>query len=342
MRSSLTANRTALDDIIIALVMGAAAFGISESLNAAGVFSPGAALIAMLAGTGITMVTGYDYPGAQALVRRVLPVAIVLLGFGLDVSVLTGSAIGLAGLAAIGATIVVSFAVSLAAARIFRIDRASALAIGAGGAICGNTAVLAVAPSLRIKSEHLALILAAINLLGLAGFLAVIVLSDALGLDQAAAGVWAGASIHAVPQAIAAGEALGGTGLALATAVKLTRVSGLVLVVPVLALTAARMQADEDRRSTGGGLAGLLKRYMPWYVPGFILAAVAGNLFVPDTPSSVLEEAGRLALLPILAAVGMRITRGSLMSTGGRMILVGGLAAVALSAASLGAILALS
>ena len=82
----------------------------------------------------------------------------------------------------------------------------------------------------------MAVILAIINLLGLVTFLLLPLLSSVLGLSEQQGGIWAGSVIHAVPQAIAAGETMGQEAMVIATAVKLSRVSLLVIIVPLCAL----------------------------------------------------------------------------------------------------------
>ena len=88
--------------------------------------------------------------------------------------------IGVAGLYTIISTIIAGFSCTLLISRILGIDRLEAFALGAGGAICGNSAVLAVAPSLRLSSKQTGSILAVINILGLATFLSVPLLALSL------------------------------------------------------------------------------------------------------------------------------------------------------------------
>lgn len=312
------------------------AWGLGWLLNENDLFSPGASAMAMFAGMGVALATGRDFPGGKVVIRRFLPVAIVLLGFELDLSVLSGADIGVTGLVAIAATVSMSFIVAMVASRFLSVASPSGAALGVGGAICGNSAVLAVAPSLRLKNEDIAMVLAAINLLGLAMFFVVVGVSDLLGLDPIAAGIWAGSSIHAVPQAIAAGEAIGPEGLAVATAVKLSRVSLLVLVVPLFGFLGRRLNPDPDVELAPMNWRSALK--LPLFVPGFIIAVAIGNL-VPDQAAESLGFSGRLILLPVLAAVGLAVTRTTLKQTGGRVFLVGVLSTITLASASLAAVL---
>jgi uncharacterized integral membrane protein (TIGR00698 family) len=326
-------------DLALVFALAVTAWGLGWLLNESDLFSPGTSAIAMFAGMGVALATGWDFPGGRVVIRRLLPVFIVLLGFELNLSVLGGAEIGVVGVAAIAATVFTSFIVAAVVARFLGASAPSGAALGAGGAICGNSAVLAVAPSLRLKHEDIAVILAAINLLGLAMFFVVVAVSDALQLDPIAAGIWAGSAIHAVPQAIAAGEAIGPEGLAVATAVKLSRVSLLVIVVPLFGVLGRRLSPDQASDIGPTSWETALK--LPLFVPGFILAVVVGNLLLPDQAADGIGYGGRLILLPVLAAVGLAVTRTTLKQTGGRVFLVGVLSTVALASASLAVVMAM-
>jgi uncharacterized integral membrane protein (TIGR00698 family) len=332
-------NQLVNGDLLLVLALAATAWGLGWLLHQSDLFSPGASAIAMFSGIAIALATGWDFHGGRPVVRRLLPVSIVLLGFELDLSVLGGAEIGVAGFAAIAATVTMSFIVAIVGGKLLGVPRHIGAVMGAGGAICGNSAVLAVAPSLRLKHEDIAVLLAAINLLGLAMFVVVVGLSDVFQLDPIAAGIWAGSAIHAVPHAIAAGEAIGPEGLAVATAVKLSRVSLLVIVVPLFSVIGRRMHRDQASEVVAGSWMPALK--LPLFVPGFVIAVAIGNLFLPHQVADGLGYGGRLILLPVLAAVGLAVTRTTFMQTGGRVFLVGFLSTVAFAAASLAVILAL-
>ena len=325
--------------VVLALLLAVFAWGLDHLLDRAGVFSPGGGAIAMFTGMAFALASGVDLSGARVLVARLLPVAIVLLGFELDFSVISGAGVGVAGAGAVAATVITSFGVAIVAGRLLGLDAKQSFALGAGGAICGSSAVLVVAPLLGLRNDKMALVLAAINLLGLAMFVVVIAISGVLGLSAVASGVWAGSAIHAVPQAIAAGETLGREGLAVATAVKLTRVTLLLPLVPLLGVVGQRLRDGESGVKTPFTLKALK---LPLFVPGFIIAAVVGNLLPYGRAIDVAGDAAHLMLLPVLAAVGLVVTRRSLRQSGGTVLLVGSIATIALAAASLLAVLLLA
>jgi uncharacterized integral membrane protein (TIGR00698 family) len=323
--------------LLAAVGLAAGAWGVNRWTGAAGWGSPGASVIALVGGLTISLGLGRSLAAGTVLTGVVLPVAIVLLGFGLDLRLLTDGGIGVAGAAALAATAIAAFGVSVGVGRALGLPAPEAFALGAGGAVCGNSAVAAVSPALGLTGERMGLVLAVINLLGLFTFLLVPILARLLGMDAAQAGLWAGASVHAVPQAVAAGEAIGPEGLVLATAVKLSRVSLLVAVVPLAAVVGARLRAASAAPAQGGALRGV-----PWFVPGFVVATLAGSFLLPAGANAALDETGRLLMLPVLAGVGLAVRRTGLLGVGGGLLVTGLIATGVLMAASLAAVLALA
>ncbi len=320
---------------LVAITIGLMAWSVDGQVSALTGFAVGPGVIAMAAGIGFALFTGYNFVGVQPIISIVLPAAIICLGFGLDLSLFTESEVGIAGLGAITATLIATVTLTWLVGRALRLGTSVIVALGAGAAICGNTAVLAIAPLLQMKPDRLAVVLAAINVLGLAMFVVVVIVTRTVGFSQDLAGIGAGASIHAVPQAIAAGDAVGAGAGTTATAVKLSRVGLLVLLLPLVAGLQRKRAAVQDREVS---LFKSVRSYVPVYLPCFVLAVLAGNLSLVDASfASDMHSIGRILLIPVLAAVGMRITRESVRKTGGPVFLTGSLVTIGLATASLAA-----
>ena len=76
----------------------------------------------------------------------------------------------------------------------------TSLLLGTGTGICGNSAIAAVAPLIDAEEDDFVLSVATVNLFGLLAMLAWPAIGGLLHLGDEAFGVWAGTSIHAVPQ----------------------------------------------------------------------------------------------------------------------------------------------
>ena len=301
--------------IIAALAIGAVAFAIDYSLGEQALFSPGASTLALVLGAFAAIWVSDVEPGGKWMTTQVMPIAIVLLGFGLDLDLFLDPDVGVIGLSvAVGAAVSCLLS-SYLIGKFMGLDLGTSMAVGAGGAICGNSAVIAVAPSLKLSEEKYGVILAMVNVMGLFTFLFIPILTTALGFNQIEGGIWSGAVVHAVPQAVAAGESIGDEALIIATAVKLSRVSLLILLVPFYAWLGRGISTEEVASEAGFPL--------PYFVPGFVVAACLATWVLPESISENLTELGKYILLPLLAAVGFFINKKSMQNAGGPVFLVG-------------------
>ena len=301
--------------VVTALAIGVLAFFADDFLQGQGWFSIGASTIALI--LGAIVATGFAdvEPGGIWMTKHVMPVAIILIGFGLNLAIITHSDVGSIALSvALGAALSCLLS-SYLIGKFIGLDLATSLTVGTGGAICGNSAVIAVAPSLKLSQEKYGVILAMVNVMGLCTFLLIPLLTSILGFSEIEGGIWSGAVVHAVPQAVAAGESIGGEALVVATAVKLSRVSLLIVLVPLFAWVGRRVDTEEVQANSGFPV--------PYFVPGFVVAACLTTWVLPESITDDLEKVGSYMLLPLLAAVGFFINKKSMQSAGGPVFLVG-------------------
>ena len=300
--------------IIAALSIGAIAFAIDYLLDGQQLFSPGASTLALILGALLAIGVSDVEPGGKWMTTQVMPIAIILLGFGLDLHLFFEPDVGVMGISVAIAAAVSCLLSSYLLGKWMGLDLGTSMAVGAGGAICGNSAVIAVAPSLKLSEEKYGVILAMVNVMGLFTFLFIPILTSMIGLSQIEGGIWSGSVVHAVPQAVAAGESIGDEALIIATAVKLARVSLLILLVPFCAWLGRRISAEEAEE-TGFPV--------PYFVPGFVIAACLTTWVLPESIATNLTDLGTYMLLPLLAAVGFFINKKSMQNAGGPVFLVG-------------------
>ncbi len=277
-------------------------------------------------------------PGCKNVVRRMIPLALILMGAGLNLTQVAG-----VGWKALLITMAGMCAATLSALWLgtrFGLMRKTALLIGAGTAVCGTSAIVATAPLIDAEDEDVTLSVGTVNLLGLILMFALPLAGGLLGLSQEAFGEWAGSSIHAVPQVVAAGFAFGAKAGTLATLVKLARVT---LLIPFL-LVLVFLQGSERKKGMHYG------RLIPKFLWGFlILAALNTASLIPAVqfqPASWLPvwlnvrtsialgpwlvEGGNWLLTLAMAAIGLEVNLRLLVKVGGRALAAGAGAAVIL------------
>ncbi len=271
---------------------------------------------------------------AKGQAHRIIPITIVLTGAGLNLS----------RIASIGATasiiIVSCMAIATASAiwigRLLRLRKHTAFLIGAGTAICGTSAIVAVAPLIEAEDQDMMLSIGTINVLGLTMMFLLPPAGGLLHLRDVAFGVWAGTTIHAVPQAVAAGFAYGPSAGALATLVKLVRVAMLAPFLFIVGFIHARRSSSD--------VAIRYSRLVPNFVYGFFALALCNTLglfpilqfrFGSMPLDNVLTNLGELLLTLSMAAMGLEVNVRFLARTGGTALLTGTAASVILCLTSL-------
>ncbi len=305
-----------------------------------------ASIIAILAGVVVGNLFRLPEPvgvGCKVIVRRLLPVTIVLAGAGLNLTDL--SAIGFTALAITVICIAVGTAAAFYLGRAMGLASKTSLLIGAGTAICGTSAIVAVAPLIAAEDEDVTLSVGTVNLLGILLMFLLPFLGGALQLGDTGFGIWAGTSIHAVPQAVAAGFAFSEPAGTLATLVKLVRVTLLApFMVALIFLYVRRSQRQQ--------VTVHYSRLIPVFVWGFTAMAVLNTAqffpalvfrLAPWLPvqsftlplSTTLVDIGNYILTFVMAAMGLEVRLRQLTAVGGKALLVGSMAAAVLCVTSL-------
>lgn len=218
-------------------------------------------LLSMLLGLAVgNFIAGTELlSGASFTVRKLLPLGIILLGARMDF--FEALRIGVPGLVMSLGVVVLSVGSLLCLGKWLGLDHKMALLLGIGTGICGGTAIVAVAPLLKAKENHVLICVGLVTLLGLGAMILLPLLSRWLGLSETQFGLLAGLTIHQTPQVIAAGFAVGEEAGQVATVAKLSRVC---LLAPVAVLVGWWMSRNEIK---------ITARKKPWYrlVPGFAI-----------------------------------------------------------------------
>lgn len=301
-----------LPGLLLAGLVAAAGFLLREAPGL-GLFSP--MILAILLGIacrnllGLPRVAG---PGLQFALRRLLRLAIILLGLQLTAAQV--ASVGVGGMAIILSTLAATFLFTVMLGRLIGVDRPLVLLIAAGTSICGASAVVAANTAVRARDEDVAYAIACVTVFGSIAMLAYPLAAPLLGLGDRGFGLWAGASIHEIAQVVAAayqeGQAAGDFG----TIAKLSRV--MMLAPVVIGLGFAGRAGLEGARAQ--------KAPLPWFVLGFV--ALVGLNSVIDVPVAVTRGAGlatTVLLSVALAAMGLETDIARLKARGLRPLLLG-------------------
>jgi len=265
--------------------------------------------------------------GIAVCAKQLLEVAVLLLGASVSFAAIAASEVLLISL--IVTVVVVMLGLSFAIGRTLRLPVRMCILIACGNSICGNAAILAVAPVIGASSEDIASSISFTAILGVLMVLGLPLLIPLLGLSGTQYGILAGLTVYAVPQVLAATVTTGLVSTQIGTLVKLIRVLLLGPVVIVLSLIAWRY------RLLGRDAAAKPKlnpaNLVPWFIPGFLILSTLRSLApISETLISPVVATATVLTVVSMAALGLGIDLRVIGRVGGRVT-----AAVTLSLAVL-------
>ncbi len=292
-----TGGRLALPDMVIALIIGIALYGVASAPR----FEP-----------GITF-----------CVKKLLRWAIGLLGLRIALGDIVGLGLGTALLVVASMALTVMSAIWLA--RLLDREAGFGALAGAANAVCGASATLATAsvvPDYRNKGADIAFTVVMANAISTVVMLAYPPLCAWLGYDARLTGVMLGATIHDMAQVVGAGYAVSEDVGNTAVIVKLFRVFLLLPVVVLIGWWFVRR----------GEHAGEAKVPLPVFAFVFLGLCVVNSLMAANPAlaaaigyapiKSVLGEASKWGLLIAIAALGLGTSLKSILAIGWRHMAV--------------------
>ena len=254
--------------------------------------------------------------------KKVLQLAVILLGFGMNLSVIVST--GLQSLPIILSTIATSLIVAFVLYRVMKIPTNTAVLIGVGSSICGGSAVAATAPVIDASDEEIAQAISVIFLFNIAAALIFPTLGGLLHLSDYGFGLFAGTAINDTSSVTAAASIWdsihGSNALETATIVKMTRTLAILPITLVLALHRAKKEA-------GAGEGFSFRKVFPFFILYFLLASVvttvSASLGVPAAVFAPLKTLSKFLIVMAMAAIGLNTNLVKLIKNGGKPILVG-------------------
>ncbi|WFU08022.1 putative sulfate exporter family transporter [Rhizobium sp. CB3090] len=273
-------------------------------------------------------------PGIDFSAKILLEIAIVLLGSSISLSAISGAGVWL--IAGIAIVVVLSIAATYMTGRLLGLPPKLATLIACGNSICGNSAIVAVAPVIEAGSEEIAAALAFTAVLGIAAVFLLPLLYFHAGMSVPQYGVLAGLTVYAVPQVLAATAPVSLLAVQTGTLVKLIRVLMLGPVIFLLGIITKTKTAGMDSRT------GQHHSLVPWFICGFLgLMALRSFGLIPDALIAQMAVISNILTVIAMAALGLSVNIRSVAHAGGRVITAATLSLLALGGISYGLIAAL-
>ena len=280
--------------------------------------------IALFLGLALGMTAGQPFPKfSKKTSKYLLQFSVVGLGFGMNLheSLRTGKE----GMLFTVVSVVAVLALGMYLGKRLMMDRKTAYLISAGTAICGGSAIAAVAPVVKANDNEMSMSLGTIFILNAIALFIFPPIGHLLGMSQEQFGMWAAIAIHDTSSVVGAGAAYGEQALEIATMVKLTRA---LWIIPVTIATMFILKQKGAKIS------------IPWFIFFFILAMVANTfLTIPETITGSLVWLAKKGLTVTLFLIGAGLSRKVIKQVGVRPMVQGVVLWIFIGLISLGVIM---
>lgn len=260
--------------------------------------------------------------GIRLAGKGLLEVAVCLMGFSVELPLLLAAGPALA--VGIVVLVVVGLAGSYLLGRVFGLPHKLAVLVACGNAICGNSAIAAVAPVIDADAEQVGSAIAFTAILGIVVVLGLPLLVRPLGLSFYQFGVLAGLTVYAVPQVLAAAFPVSVLSGQVGTLVKLVRV---LMLGPVVLFFALRKTSPRGRGidaqvpAVQASFVASLGRYVPWFIIGFLLlAGIRAAGWVSADVVQFAHTAASVLTIVAMASVGLGCDLRAIVRAGGGII----------------------
>ncbi len=250
--------------------------------------------------------------------RNLLQLAVVGMGFGVPIAEVWQ--VGSSSFFTTLTGIILTMSLGLILGKLLKIETNTSMLVACGTAICGGSAIAAIAPVIRARHEQAAVALATVFTLNAVALLLFPTIGHHLNMAQHQFGVWAGMAIHDTSSVVGAAASYGQQALETATTVKLTRAMWIAPLAMVIG-----MFFHSDKRTK---------------IPLFILAFIGAAALHTVVPSwqplwHQLATGARQTLVISLFFIGSGLNRTLLRQVGLKTFIQGTLLWVAVSTATL-------
>ena len=279
--------------------------------------------VALVAGFLFSFFIGNPLPEQASRAGKILlKLSVVGLGFGIKFSEVIDVGANSLVLTLISITAIIGLGEILGRGMNIPVNTRRLLSFGT--AICGGSAIAAMAPVIKAKDREIAVSLATVFTLNAVALVLFPPLGHLFDLNQQQFGLWAALAIHDTSSVVGAAASYGAVALAIGTTVKLTRA---LWIAPWTLVASAVLKSGQ-------------KTGIPLFIIGFIVAAFfSSSLSAYADLWNFLHLIAKQALVMTLFLIGAGLTRTVLAEVGLKPLLLGIILWLVVSTTTIGLII---
>lgn len=252
---------------------------------------------------------------AKKTSKYLLQVAVVCLGFGMNLhdSLASGRDGMMFTIVSVAAVMIIGYFVG----RMLKVDNKTSYLISSGTAICGGSAIAAVAPIVKADDNSMSVALGTVFILNAIALFIFPPIGHWLGMTQEQFGEWAAIAIHDTSSVVGAGEAYDtmyfpgqeGIALQIATLIKCTRA---LWIIPLAIITTFIYREKSGKIS------------IPWFILFFVLAMTVNTYFnLPAALTQAIVWFAKKGLCVTLFLIGSGLSLSVIRAVGVKPLVQG-------------------
>jgi uncharacterized integral membrane protein (TIGR00698 family) len=296
-------SKTNLSGFLFSVLLGLLAYFSSALLGGAN-----AILLGLFAGIFIGNIFKIPSPlsaGIGFTSSKLLEISIIFLAFNINLKHMSG--LGWQSFILIIIMIISLLLITLYLSKKFSCPGSTGWLVGFGTAICGSSAIAAIAPSITKNKEDIGIALAVVNLMGSIGMIALPFVLQLFSISELSSGLLVGGSLHSVGNVAGAGYAMGGSVGETAITIKLARVA---LLSPALIFFIFLIKRNETPNWKS-------HFKLPIYLWAFIAVTVfTSTIPLPSVLLSSMDTLGKITLTIAMTAIGLKVSFRELYRSG--------------------------
>ena len=269
-----------------------------------------ALVIGIVLGNAIKLPAYFD-SGIKTASGKFLEIAIILMAFSIDYG--SFLKLGWETILIVVSTMAAVLLMTIWLGKKMNCPSSAGLLVGFGTAICGSSAIAALAPSVTEDKSDIGISMAVVNLYGLIGML-IIPLITQDWLTDIENSILLGASLHSVGNVAGAGFAMSESIGEMAVTVKLGRVALLTPALLIFGHFTSKKSSSQTKK----------KLNLPWYLVTFILISILVSIFpLPEEILTFSKKGSNFLLATAMAAIGLNVSFKTLLNSGKKGLVFG-------------------
>lgn len=238
----------------------------------------------------------------------VLQTSIILMGFGMNLTMVIEASKSGFGFTAM--SVISTISIGLLLGKLLKVEKATTILIAVGTAICGGSAIAAVAPVINAKNKQVLFAMAVVFVLNSLALMLFPIIGHYFEMSQETFGFWSAIAIHDTSSVVGASAAYGEKALEIATTVKLTRALWIIPVSIVFAIFTKNSESGKIK--------------IPWFIGVFVLSIIVAHLLPQWQDGFVhLNWLGKKGMIIALLFIGSSISVSEIKEAGSNAFLLG-------------------